>query len=77
VLPVAKRGVTPHDLRDSYAVNAIRAGADLIEVSTALGHSTPAVTASAYAQAFDAQRAQRRAAELEAASNVTPLRAVT
>jgi integrase len=77
VLPAAKRDVTPHDLRDSYAVNAIRAGADLIEVSTALGHSTPAVTASAYTQAFDAQRAQRRAAELEAASNVTPLRVVT
>jgi hypothetical protein len=35
------------------------------------------VTASAYTQAFDAQRAQRRAAELEAASNVTPLRVVT
>jgi hypothetical protein len=36
--PSAKHDVTPHDVRDAYAVAAIRAGADLIEVSKALGH---------------------------------------
>ena len=74
VLPAAKRDVTPHDLRDAYAVAAIRAGADLIEVSRALGHSTPAVTAAHYADHFDAQRARRRAADLEEASNVVAMR---
>jgi integrase len=72
-LPAVKRGVSPHDLRNAYAVAAIRAGADLIEVSKALGHSTPAVTAAHYADHFDAQRARRRAAEPEEASNVVAL----
>jgi len=72
-LPKAKQDVTPHDLRDAYAVAAIRSGADLLEVSRALGHSSAAVTASHYADHFDAARARARAAALEEASNVIEL----
>jgi integrase len=72
-LPEAKRDVTPHDLRDAYAVAAIRSGADLLEVSRALGHSSAAVTANHYADHFDAARARIRAVALEEASNVVAL----
>ena len=42
------RAVTFHSLRHGYATIAKRAGVDLVEVSKALGHSTPAFTATVY-----------------------------
>jgi integrase len=43
-----------HDLRHSFASLLLAGGADLKTVSTALGHSTTAVTADVYAHVSSA-----------------------
>ena len=43
-----------HDLRHSFASMAIAAGVDLKTISTALGHSTIAVTADVYGHITEA-----------------------
>ena len=41
--------ITPHDLRHSFAVAAIRSGIDIKTIQTMLGHSSAAVTLDVYA----------------------------
>jgi site-specific recombinase XerD len=41
---IAAKRVTPHSLRHTYAVRALRAGASIVAVSKLLGHSSIAVT---------------------------------
>lgn len=42
-------GVSLHDLRHTYAVNALRAGDNVKNVQGNLGHATPAFTLDRYA----------------------------
>lgn len=59
---LAGRHVTFHDLRHTYATVAIAAGADVMAVSSYLGHADPHVTLREYANADP--DAKRRTAEL-------------
>lgn len=43
-------GMSPHDLRHSFAVAALRAGTDVKSVQHILGHSSAAITMDIYAQ---------------------------
>lgn len=45
--------LTPHDLRDTYASLAIRAGAQVKDVQRQLGHSSAAMTLDVYAGLFE------------------------
>jgi|HubBroStandDraft_6_1064221.scaffolds.fasta_scaffold00002_22 integrase len=45
-----------HDLRHSHATLSLAAGADLKTISTALGHSTIAITANTYIHAIEAMQ---------------------
>ena len=56
------RAVTFHDLRHSFATQAIAAGADVKAVSAILGHANAAMTLNIYADA--APDSKRRASEL-------------
>lgn len=57
-------GVRFHDLRHTYAVNAIRAGDDIKTVQSNLGHATAAFTLDRYAHFTDRMR-QDSAARME------------
>lgn len=56
------RHMTMHGLRDSFATNAIAAGADVRSVAGMLGHSNPSITLSVYSDALP--EAKRRTSEL-------------
>ncbi len=56
------RHMTMHGLRDSFATNAIAAGADVRSVAGMLGHSNPAITLNVYSDALP--EAKRRASDL-------------
>ena len=60
------RAVTFHDLRHSFATQAIAAGADVKAVSAILGHANAAITLNVYADA--APDSKRRASELVSGS---------
>lgn len=49
-------GVRFHDLRHTYAVNAIRAGDDIKTVQSNLGHATAAFTLDRYAHFTERMR---------------------
>lgn len=49
-------GIHFHDLRHTYAVNAIRAGDDIKTVQESLGHATAAFTLNRYAHFTDPMR---------------------
>ena len=53
-----------HDLRHTYAVNALRAGDDIKTVSESLGHASAAFTADTYLHFTDSMR-QASAARME------------
>ena len=57
-------GVRFHDLRHTYAVNAIRAGDDIKSVQGNLGHSTAAFTLDRYGH-FTERMKQDSAARME------------
>lgn len=59
---LAGRRVTFHDLRHTYATVAIASGADVMAVSSYLGHADPHVTLREYANADPA--AKRRTADI-------------
>lgn len=61
----------PHCLRHYYASRLILRGMDLVSVSRALGHATPAETASVYARLFPGQSERIRAALAEDAPRCT------
>lgn len=44
------QGMSPHDLRHSFAVAALRAGTDVKSVQHILGHSSASITMDVYAQ---------------------------
>lgn len=46
---------TPHDLRRTYASNALAAGIDLVTVQAAMGHADPRTTARYDRRGRDAQ----------------------
>lgn len=58
-------GVRFHDLRHTYAVNAIRAGDDIKTIQSTLGHSTAAFTLDKYGH-FTDQMKQDSASRMEA-----------
>lgn len=58
-------GLHPHDLRHSYAVAALRAGADIKTVQHNLGHATAKMTMDVYA-AYTTDAAQAAAAKMSA-----------
>ena len=57
---VLKRANLPdirfHDLRHTYAVNAIQAGDDIKTIQENLGHATAAFTLDVYSSAIDAMK---------------------
>ena len=53
----------PHDLRHSYAVAALRAGADIKTVQHNLGHASAKMTMDVYA-AYTTDAAQTAAAKM-------------
>lgn len=57
-----QRAPSFHDLRHSFASAFIGAGGDLVELSSHLGHASPAITASTYSHEFEraARSAERR-----------------
>jgi len=55
-----------HDLRHSFATFMLTAGADLKSISSALGHSTIAITANTYAHVTEALH-ESNAAKLDVA----------
>lgn len=57
--------LSPHDLRHSYAVAAIRAGIDIKTIQNALGHARAAMTLDVYA-AYTADMGKAGAARLAA-----------
>lgn len=64
VLRAGLEGVRFHDLRHTYAVNAIRAGDDVKTVQGNLGHATAAFTLDRYGH-FTEQMRQESAARME------------
>ena len=58
-------GLHPHDLRHSYAVAALRSGADVKTVQHNLGHSSARMTLDTYA-AYTTDAAQAAAAKMSA-----------
>jgi integrase/recombinase XerC len=52
--------ITPHDLRHAYAIHALRAGGDILDVQRQLGHTNLATT-QRYLRVVDAGRTQRHA----------------
>ncbi|HET7052986.1 MAG TPA: tyrosine-type recombinase/integrase [Solirubrobacterales bacterium] len=59
-----QRAPSFHDFRHSFASAFIGAGGDLVELSSHLGHASPAITASTYSHEFE-----RAARSDEAAAN--------
>jgi integrase len=61
-----QRAPSFHDLRHSFASAFIGAGGDLVELSSHLGHASPAITASTYSHEFErAARSDERRARIE------------
>lgn len=61
-----QRAPSFHDFRHSFASAFIGAGGDLVELSSHLGHASPAITASTYSHEFErAARSDERRARIE------------
>jgi integrase len=61
-----ERAPSFHDFRHSFASAFISAGGDLVELSSHLGHSSPAITASTYSHDFErAARSDERRKRIE------------
>lgn len=61
-----ERAPSFHDLRHSFASAFIGTGGDLVELSSHLGHASPAITASTYSHEFErAARSDERRARIE------------
>lgn len=63
--PILKKQVTPHWLRDTFAVNLLEQGADIYDVSLLLGHSSVEITQRRYVSRTPKERIAAALAKLQ------------